>query len=111
MMTGSNNSSQQAELELYWLLIFFSKTEAVEGFIAADVIAVKNAARNLGVKEHLSAGLDKSAMFGPSSHSLTFRMLWSCFAVKQNGQIGRDLEVFGLVEGGIHIRGLEWDEL
>lgn len=57
MMMGSNNSSQQAELELYWLLIFFSKTEAVEGFMAADVAAVRNAARNLGVKQHLSAEL------------------------------------------------------
>lgn len=38
--------------------------------MAADVTAVRNAERNLGLKQHLSAGLYKSV---PSSHSLIFQ--------------------------------------
>lgn len=44
------------------------------GFMAADVIAVRNASRNSGIKQHLlSAGLYKRALFVPSSHSLIFQ--------------------------------------
>jgi len=44
------------------------------GFIAADVMAVRNASRNSGIKQHLlSAGLYERAMFVPSSHSLIFQ--------------------------------------
>lgn len=72
MMTGSNNSSQQAEFELCWLLnTFFPKAETVIGFIAADVTAVRNASRNLGIKQSLLlAGLHERDAFVLSHHSL-----------------------------------------
>lgn len=61
MMTAPNNSSQQAEFELYRLLnTFFSKAEAAMGFMAADATAVRNASRNLGIKQRLLAGLLKN---------------------------------------------------
>lgn len=48
------------------------------GFMAADVIAVRNASRNSGIKQHLlSAGLYKKAMFVPPSHSLILQDILS----------------------------------
>lgn len=43
----------------------------VMGFMAADVIAVRNASRNSGIKQqHLSAGAYERAMAAPPSPSL-----------------------------------------
>lgn len=43
------------------------------GFMAADVVAVRNASRNSGIKHLLSTGLYRRATFVPSSHRLIFQ--------------------------------------